>query len=60
MKKILEKEVELLPIMTPNFILTSDRDLPPIPLTDFSDDELRSLGNEFTQNLVDKANGRKK
>lgn len=49
--------VKLKPIMTPNFILT-ENGVEPIPVTSFTEDELRELGAEFTENLLKKrANG---
>jgi hypothetical protein len=52
MKKKLMAEIELLPIMVPNFILTVDKQ--PIPVTDFSIKELKELGAQFTEDLIAK------
>ena len=54
MKKTITKEVEVKPIMTPNFILVG-KENDPISIADFSDTELRALANQFKDNLLSKA-----
>lgn len=53
------EELEFLPIITPNFILVKrkrdDEEQRPIPITEFTDKELRELGQEFIENLIKKA-----
>lgn len=53
MKKLREIEIEIVPIMTPNFILTTGDDV--LSISEFTEDELRELGREFTENLIKKS-----
>lgn len=52
------KQIKLQTPSVPNFILTEDLKQP-IPIADFTDDELRKIGDEWTQQLISKARGRR-
>ena len=52
MKKKLMTLVEIKIPMTPNFIATENGDH--IPVTDFSEAELRSIGEAWTEALIEK------
>jgi len=54
MKKIIKKELEIVPLLTPNFILVGD-EKEPVPISEFSEEELRELCMEFTENLIKKS-----
>lgn len=54
MKKILKKEFEVQPIMLPNFILVGE-DKSPVYISEFTEEELRELCLEFTENLIKKS-----
>lgn len=57
MKKILTKEINVLPLLTPNFILLDDESKSALPLSDFTEEELRELCAEFTENVIKKSKG---
>lgn len=54
MKKIIKEEVEVMPLIIPNFILVGD-DKRPVPIKEFTEAELRELCMEFTENLIKKS-----
>lgn len=53
------KQVKIQTPQTPNFILTEELDQP-IPIAEFSDQELRAIGDAWTQDLIRKARTRRK
>ncbi len=52
------KQIKIQTPSVPNFILTEDLKQP-IPIADFTDEELRAIGNDYTQELIKKARGRR-
>lgn len=54
MKHVIEKIIELMPILTPNFILVKGEEVP-IPIENFTDLQLTQLCDEFRENLIAKA-----
>lgn len=54
MRKSITKEVEIYPLMVPNFILVGE-DKSPIHVSEFSEEELKELCLEFTENLIKKS-----
>lgn len=54
MKKKITREVEIHPIMTPNFILIGE-DKKALPLQNFTEKELRKLGQEFIREMIEKS-----
>jgi hypothetical protein len=60
MKIIIEQEVELEPIMTPNFVTIKGEPRQSIAIQDLEDVTLIKLCNEFTNNLLAKAKERRK
>ena len=53
MKKTLKQEVEIKPLLPPNFILTVGND--PVHISEFTEEELRELCMEFTETLIKKS-----
>lgn len=52
MEKKLEMLVKIKPIVTPNFIILENGSV--LPVSDFSEEELRKLGERFTMDLIEK------
>lgn len=52
------KQIKLQTPTVPNFILTEDLKQP-IGIAEFTDDELRTIGDEWTRELVNKARKRR-
>ncbi len=52
------KQIKLQTPTVPNFILTEDLKQP-IAIADFTEDELRQIGTEWTQELIRKARVRR-
>ena len=58
MKRTITTEVEIQIPLLPSFLLTKDKH--PIPIEDFTDVELREIGEEFAKQLVIKARNKRK
>ena len=52
------KQIKILTPSVPNFILTEYLKQP-ITLADFTDEELKQIGESWTQELISKARGRR-
>ena len=59
MKKTFTKVEEVVPFILPNFILVGESK-EPIPISDFTEDELRELCMQFTEGLIKKSKEKKR
>lgn len=59
MKKIIKKKINI--PLTPNFIkVGNDTENDMLPIADFTDRELAEIGRRWTNELIEKANKRRK
>jgi hypothetical protein len=55
MKIQMRKEVEIKPVGLPNFVIPIEGDATAIPVWQLSENNLRDIGRDFTERLVEKA-----